>query len=252
ESNKYRLGGSADTVSTDGGSTSYLYEQGTNLTLHPITDAGLVGYWTFDEGTGTQALDSSGNNNTGTLTNGPTWQQANNCKTGGCLSFDGVDDNVDLGTPIILRNISNGSFSLSAWMKTSDNTGRGAIIGSFGSYPCVNFEVYMTGNMRYWNGNGSSTDDLVGYAGDLRNGIWHYVTMVRDRNSSLGKIYVDGLLDRSSSISVPDGVIASNIRIGSDNRLIADITHNGFIDDVRIYNRALSAVEILSIYNATR
>src|SRR3989344_3676813 len=64
--------------------------------LFPQTQAqtsGLVGYWTFDEGTGATASDSSGNNNTGTLTNGPTWTTG---KIGQALSFDGVDDYVNI------------------------------------------------------------------------------------------------------------------------------------------------------------
>jgi hypothetical protein len=53
---------------------------------------GLIGHWTFDEGSGTTVADSSGNNNTGTLVNGPTWDTG---KIGGALSFDGSDDYVD-------------------------------------------------------------------------------------------------------------------------------------------------------------
>jgi len=48
---------------------------------------GLVGHWKFDEVSGTTATDSSGNNNAGTLTNGPTWTAG---KIGGALSFDGI------------------------------------------------------------------------------------------------------------------------------------------------------------------
>src|SRR3989338_5343069 len=62
--------------------------------------SGLVGYWTFDEGAGTTANDSSGNNNTGTLTNGPTWTTG---KIGQALNFDGVNDYVDLGFPSALQ-----------------------------------------------------------------------------------------------------------------------------------------------------
>jgi hypothetical protein len=50
---------------------------------------GLVGWWKFDEGSGTVAYDSSGNGNDGNLTNGPTWTTG---KIGGALSFDGVND----------------------------------------------------------------------------------------------------------------------------------------------------------------
>jgi len=57
----------------------------------------LVGYWNFDEGAGTVVSDSSGNNNTGTLTNGPLWTAG---KVGNALNFDGTNDYVSI--PIIL------------------------------------------------------------------------------------------------------------------------------------------------------
>jgi hypothetical protein len=53
---------------------------------------GLVGYWSFDDGTGTIASDSSGNGNNGTLVNGPTWIASG--EIAGALFFDGVDDYV--------------------------------------------------------------------------------------------------------------------------------------------------------------
>jgi hypothetical protein len=51
----------------------------------------LVAYWKFDEGTGTTTADSSGNGNTGILTNGPLWTAG---RIGNALYFDGIDDNV--------------------------------------------------------------------------------------------------------------------------------------------------------------
>ena len=72
---------------------------------------GLIGWWKFDETSGTVAYDSSGNGNNGSLRNGPTWT---NGKIGGALSLDGVDDHV-LTT---LKSPSN--FTISAWVKTSD------------------------------------------------------------------------------------------------------------------------------------
>src|SRR3990167_9799803 len=83
--------------------------------LFPQTQAqtsGLVGYWTFDEGSGTTANDSSGNNNTGALINGPTWTTG---KIGGALSFDGVDDRVSTGA----FSIGSTNFSMSGWVKQS-------------------------------------------------------------------------------------------------------------------------------------
>lgn len=72
-SNKYKMGGGTDKSSTDNGSYPDLYELGTDLTLLPVSrDPSLVGYWKFNEGSGTSAYDASGKGNNSTLNNGPT------------------------------------------------------------------------------------------------------------------------------------------------------------------------------------
>ena len=64
--------------------------------------AGLVGYWLFNEGSGTTVQDSSGNSNTGTLVNGPIWVTG---RYGPGLNFDGVNDYVDVGSGFSLDNL---------------------------------------------------------------------------------------------------------------------------------------------------
>ena len=65
-------GNETSKTNKDGGPDPYLYEVGSNLFISPLKP---VGSWSFDEGTGTIANDSSGNNNNGTLYNGPTWTE---------------------------------------------------------------------------------------------------------------------------------------------------------------------------------
>lgn len=60
--------------------------------------SGLVGWWKFDEGSGTSAGDSSGSGSTGTLINGPAWNTADYKVGSGAMSFDGVDDRVLIST----------------------------------------------------------------------------------------------------------------------------------------------------------
>src|SRR5262245_59107499 len=74
---------------------------------------GLVGYWTFDEGTGTVASDSSGHNNTGTLKNGPLWTTG---KLNTALQFDGIDDYVEVANSPSLSPTS--AVSVSFWIKS--------------------------------------------------------------------------------------------------------------------------------------
>src|SRR3989339_2014252 len=80
ESSDQKLSGDADKTSTDGGDSYSTFEIGTDLTLAPYKDTGLVGYWRMDEGTGSIVKDSSGNNYTGTIY-GNTWKRSSDCKS---------------------------------------------------------------------------------------------------------------------------------------------------------------------------
>src|SRR3989338_9509033 len=77
----------------------------------PPSNLGLVGYWSFNEGIGPYAGDSSGNRNQGTLTNGPTWVDG---KRGKALSFDGSNDYVNVASSTSL-NITN-AITISGWI----------------------------------------------------------------------------------------------------------------------------------------
>lgn len=247
ESTKYRLGGSADKVSSDGGNTSYLYEQGSNRTLNPINDSGLVGYWRFDEGSGTSALDSSGNNNTGTLTNGPTWQSASNCKVGSCLSFDGANDYVDVGNVL---NMSTSSFSLSVWFKSTALLTQSLIFKEINSgLPNrVGYSLYTRASNPYISfviGDGTNLINPT-CPNVFNDGNYHQLVVTKD--SSNASIYMDGLSCNSAGSSLIGNISNStNLKFGGGIGYL-----NGFLDDVRIYNKNLSAAEILSLYNATR
>ncbi|MBI3413986.1 MAG: HYR domain-containing protein, partial [Verrucomicrobia bacterium] len=86
-------------------------------------DAGLVGYWKLDDGSGLSAVDSSGNGNTGTLLNGPTWTSG---QFGGGLSLDGVNDYVSVNNAPSLNPSSQ--ITLSAWIRPSNLSVSGEII----------------------------------------------------------------------------------------------------------------------------
>src|SRR3989338_5701162 len=74
--------------------------------------AGLVGYWLFNEGSGTTVQDSSGNSNTGTLVNGPIWVTG---RYGPGLNFDGVNDYVDVGSGYSFDNLKQQTKTM--WLK---------------------------------------------------------------------------------------------------------------------------------------
>lgn len=206
-----------------------------------------VGSYRFDDDT---AKDGSGYGNNGIAT-GVTFSPDTVSGQGKALSINGTaGPNINLLKPSTLTPISNGSFTIAAWIKTSDTTSRGAILGSYQSlFPAVNFEISGTGQMRYYHNDGSAPiDDWYSNKSGLNDNKWHHVAMVREATLNEGKIYIDGVLDKKNNLNSSNGAIADNIRLGSDNRLTADITYNGLLDDVRVYNQSLTSAQIEKIY----
>jgi type II secretory pathway pseudopilin PulG len=253
ESSKYGLGGGANKVSTDGGQYAGLFEKGSNLLLLPTDygDPSLVGYWSFDEGSGATTADRSGNDNAGMLHNNPVWQASSSCKRGSCLSFaDASATNVDMANSSSLNTINaTNRITVSAWIYQTSQSNYDRIITSnwatdrswllgvtyTPSYaPTFNVKI---GGVQY-NAAASSTSLNT----------WYHVAGVYDGNTV--KIYVNGQLQNWIALSNADldnGPYAMAISDGSFSE-----GFNGRLDEIRLYNRALSDAEILALYNATK
>ncbi len=213
-----------------------------------VTD-GLVGWWKLDETSGSNATDSSGNGNIGTLMNGPSWTVG--CKKGGCLNFDQASSQyVTAGNSVNLRT----SFSTSAWIKRTGTLAPGS------------YEMYLANGLDAGNGwatyihNNSGTYEyrfLKGGLAVISSGIsndqnaWRHVVWVVDA-SARPSLYIDGALVYSSSDTTAISVPTGTRHIGADNHftLGARSYFTGYIDDIRIYNRALNANEVTAIYQA--
>ncbi len=242
ESNKYKLAGANDIVSTDGGTLASVYEKGTKLGLEPLDygDGSLVGYWTFDEGTGTVAYDSSGSNATGTLTNGPTWVAG---KVGsGALSFNGSNNYVNAGNPATLNITSN--ITIAAWVNETD-CAHHEIIDKWGSggylfnmfSGCVP-SLYATG------GTFSKANTWITATSSIVTGTWYQVAVTYDGSNVA--FYINGV--PAGSTAATGAWNTSNATLGIGQNRAAN-WFSGLIDDVRIYNRTLSASEISAMYN---
>ena len=230
---------------------------------HPLS-RGLVGCWLFNERTGNKAFDLSGNANRGTLTNmaSPPTAVSGWCpsKFGGGLAFDGSDDYVDCGNDASLNFERTDKFTISAWIKTSQDAYQSIYTKMEGSTPYrgVIFAVYSgafetngklvfvirnnnVGNNHLW---GHSTNTVI-------DGNQHFVQLSYDGSSSISgvKLYIDGYEEilTSTQDNLSDTIqTAINANIGARNA--STFFFNGTIDQARIYNRALSATEIKQIY----
>jgi chitodextrinase len=197
---------------------------------------GLVGYWSFGEGSGTIATDSSGSGNDGILMNGPVWTTG---KIGQGLNFDGVDDRIELATD----SIGVGTATVCTWIYPTvlDSFSRSVVGNSrfhFGLYPANN-ALQVTSDT-------SASSGLVVNSVIAANA-WTHVCAVRNSGTSgPTSLYVNSAFVGSGNSSTP--TTGAGLTIGSHGPY-AEQQWKGLIDDVRIYNRALSAVEISDVYN---
>jgi hypothetical protein len=203
---------------------------------------GLQALYKFDEGSGTIANDSSGNGNNGTIS-GATWATG---KSGSGLSFDG-NDYVNKATPSAVLKPSL-EVATAAWIKMSGTDTGGAEIVSMGDSYAI--RVQTNGNIQFFYYNGTTWKSIITTGVNVRDGAWHHI--VGQKTSTALQIYVDGI----SKASTPNtGTIAytqgTGLFIGKHGNGGTIYDFVGSIDDVRIYNRALSNQEVLDLYNNT-
>ncbi|MEM5812018.1 MAG: LamG domain-containing protein [Candidatus Aenigmatarchaeota archaeon] len=226
----------------DGGIEPILYEVGTNKRLSTF-QSGLVGYWPFDEGSGVIAYDLSGYGNNGTLQNGPQWVDG---KLGKALSFDGVDDHVNLGPRPMLDFLNN--FTMCTWF--NHISGSGILVNNEGKYEWAP-NVNQPGKVSYAVANTSPGWNWV-VSSNFSSGQWQFYCFTYSSNALI-KSYINGINNYvlQGSGNIDDFAPHLNdVRIGGRQSEVQFF--NGLIDEVRIYNRALSDDEIKALYEATK
>lgn len=208
-------------------------------------------WWKMDEGSGTTTNDSSGNGNTSIPFTGDVgWTQG---KFGQGLSFDGVDDVVripettstDLGAP-------TDSYTITAWFKTSTDFSGTALITakSAGTNPFpwrLGLNSTERVCMQIYDGTTSSStcNSLA-----LNDGTWHHVAGVRNTSTDEIYIYVDGVLANSTSDTTTASLSNNdNVSIGNGGALYIANDFQGEIDNVKVYNQALTPAQIAYDFN---
>jgi hypothetical protein len=194
----------------------------------PMASADLVGWWTFDEGTGTVAHDSSGNAIDGTFQGNPQWAAG---MSGGALEFGGSDW-VDFGSPAKL-NI-NGPITIACWINPGSVSGVRSFVGYARAYAfkasSTNLQFTTPGILDHW-----------GTKSPLKIGTWVHVAATFKPGTTNGLIfYVNGVESErlnSSTMSAGTGPLLIGNNEWSE-------TFIGLIDDVRVYNAILPAAEI--------
>jgi len=199
----------------------------------PNTDAALVGWWAFDEGSGTTAKDSSGKGNDGTLNGGVTWVPG---WRGSALEFNGTSGYVGTGKSLLNNAVD---FTMCGWVKSQNSNA--SRIGLFGQNDLIEMG-FNSGNAEIWGATGGTTNTAWAFNNASE---WHHLAVV-DSGASM-MIYIDGVLANTGG----GGTHATStffFNIGGGG--VWDASGNWFdgqIDDVRLYSRALTAQELKSM-----
>jgi len=182
--------------------------------------------------------DLSGNNNSGSLVNGPTFSSAN----GGSIVFDGTNDYVDTGKTATQLGVYDANYTFDAWVYPTNFTGDRSMFGTEQTATRQGLHLIFRNGTIY---QGHYSADAQAGTGTLN--AWNNICYTYTQSSGTASIYKNGILQGS-------GNIASFI--GTTNILIGRSLGGGYFvgngSNYKIYNRALSSTEVLQNYNAQK
>ena len=200
---------------------------------------GLVAHWKFDDGSGGTAIDSAGTNN-GTLVGDPTWTAG---RVDGALSLDGSGDYVSAAPVAPLAGVN---VTAQAWVRVDEFAGIWNPILTQHDLSNNGYYFYVSsGTPAFYIVVGVSFVQVISTEA-INADQWYHVAGTND-GSNL-KLYVDGEL-KDSAVSTGFLGVNYNAYIGSEP--VSPLYYTGLIDDVRIYNRAVSESEFQNIADPT-
>jgi hypothetical protein len=177
----------------------------------------LAGAWGFEAGSGTTAIDSSGNGNTATFVGTPTWQGAG--RFGNAISFNGIDQSLNVPDPANNSLDFTQSFTLSAWVqpsaihtdyravltKANSTIGLGPMYALYASVDSATCPVIGSGAVAgLVHINGTSGPTYVVCGAPLATGVWTHLAVVYDGISGTLKLYRNGVQEGATiPISAP-------------------------------------------------
>jgi len=208
-----------------------------------------LAHWKLDESSGTVAADSSGNGNNGTVLGNPVWRPAGGWLAG-ALEFDGRGDYIRVERPKGF-NLAPGSFSVSTWIYPKETRGRWhAILEYDRSNSNANrFGLWLDEEGRFHFRVGQTTAQTPD-AMPLNQ--WRHLTAVYDSTTKNMKLYVDGVLETMAG-SVKGFAAPNQATLIIGARGTADDEYfTGLIDDIRVFNIALTSEEVLILSGAGR
>jgi len=224
-------------------------------------DPTLVTWLRLDEQSGNTAFDSSQGGFDGQIQNGTDglWVSG---KFGNALQFANAGEGITLSNVInTTTGLSGDDFTISFWIKTTQTfpttniAYQGTVIFST-DVPGATNDLMITGtndgagsnriSFQTGHANGAADSPVHGTS-NISNGVWTQVTIKRVRSTGMMSIYVNGLLQKSAVGSTDRLNVNPNLTIGTNSPGTAVSNFVGFLDQIRLYNRALSDTEITTL-----
>ncbi len=217
--------------------------------LSAAATTGLVAWYQLDgSGTSVTATDSSGNGIAGSLINftfdgtSSGWMSG---KFGNALKFNGSSEYAALQSSPSLQ-LAGSSLTFSAWVNpTPTNLGWNGIIGGDSRSPSLGLQGGQ--NLRFTNVN---IQDAPSATMPVPSGTWTHVVATLNATTGILTYFINGNIAGSFSFNIPASSNRTNT-LGKRASNLGGDTFNGSIDDVRIYNRALSTGEAQQLYQGT-
>ncbi len=214
----------------------------------------LAGAWGFEAGSGTTAIDSSGNGNTATFVGTPTWQAAG--RFGNAISFNGIDQSLTVPDPANNSLDFTQSYTLSAWVnpsaihtdyravlaKANSTAGGGpmyAIYASVDSSTCPVIGSGAVAGLVHINGISGPTYVVCG--APLATGVWTHLAAVYDGIAGTLKLYRNGVLTATTLTTTPPDVGIMEPSTGALQMGASEFGEQfaGALDEPRTYNYPL-------------
>jgi hypothetical protein len=219
-----------------------------------FTTGGMIAHWKFDETSGGIASDSAGGHN-GRLQGGPVW--TSDGKIGGALEFDGEDDYVDIDVPDEMEEMT-----IAMWLKYNTVDGESPMdpyISSslishnlYSDIGSVHFNLINIDGTVFVELSPSGIFEEYHSEGSFEAGRWYHVAATYDNPNGEVKIYINGQIDSSTNETVGPALIGeAAIGDWTGATYETDRHFDGVLDDIRIYDSALSEEDITELYKNT-
>jgi len=236
--------GSSNTYFMVPSATSSVPVLGKEGALFNDVSAGLIGHWGMDESSGNVYYDTSGNVAEGGVEGSPTRVASDSCIVGACASFNGTTDDIAVSnTGALPTGAAARTFSF--WMRPNALQTKTAVgYGTSATDQLWDILLVNNGIIGLHHYGNSVTDQFPNTTYTV--GEWQYVVFTYDGTSV--RSYINGVYKDTYTVSL-NTTDSGSLKIASG---IYSNYHyfNGYLDDVRVYNRALSKDEITALYNS--